>query len=136
MDKKKYHYEYNKERYRRVKAQMLEVIGKTCVECGSGENIEIDHIDSKKKAFDISVAWAYAWEAVLEELRKCQPLCKACHIIKSINDRGQKVARGTHGTLSAGRYCKCELCRAAKNKYMREWKRKRRLSSIGRAVHL
>jgi hypothetical protein len=126
-----YHYWYNKARHKRVKAKIFDILGNKCQHCGSLENLQIDHIDPKRKAFDISSFWAYAWNDILEELKKCQALCENCHRAKTLIDLGQENARFKHGTLSSYRYCRCNECKAAKNKYSREYKRKRRLSSIG-----
>lgn len=60
------------------------------------------------------------------ELKKCQLLCRRCHTKKLLKDAGLKPARGTHGTLSAVRYCDCARCRGAKNAYERDRRRKMR----------
>lgn len=46
------------------------------------------------------------------------------------NARQQHIApaRNTHGTLSSYRYCRCDRCREAMNRYYRERKRERRLT--------
>ena len=64
----------------------------------------------------------------MAELQKCQLLCVSCHMTKTITDRGHSPAKGTHGTISAYRYCHCSLCREAKNKVHRQWKANKKAS--------
>ncbi len=104
--------------YRLNSDEVIRILGGKCVACGTTENLEVDHKDSKKKSFEVRrMLTTYSPQEIIEEIKKCQLLCRACHLEKSILERGQKPARGTHGTLSSYRYCKCELCRAANAKY-------------------
>ena len=117
---------YMKDRWKKRKKRGEELLGGKCAQCGSVENLEFDHIAPKTKKFTIGNRSSCSEKLFLEELAKCQLLCGVCHSLKSISDRGHRVARGTHGTLSSYRYCKCDLCREAKNKYQREAKRNRK----------
>lgn len=112
------------ERYHRRRAAAIAQLGGKCAKCGSTEKLEFDHIDPKQKSFSI---WCrtYSEEKLLEELKKCQLLCREHHNLKTIADRGFKVAKGSHGTVSSYRYCHCDECRAA----IREYNRKKRLLS-------
>ena len=60
----------------------------SCVYCGNDNplNLDLDHIDrtTKKGTPATMVTGGYKWESVLEELAKCQPVCRNCHNIKSI----------------------------------------------------
>lgn len=109
-------------RYHKRRTDAINKLGGCCKKCNSKENLEIDHIDPKKKKFNISVSWSTNINKINLELEKCQLLCKKCHIEKTRIDKNQKSAKNTHGTLSSFRYCKCPLCREAKNSYMRQWK--------------
>ncbi len=109
-----------KERYHGMRSRLIAMLGGKCVECGATESLEIDHIDPAQKSFNVSRIWAYTFETVLAELKKCQLLCESCHRAK------HAVAKGTHGTLSAFRHCKCDECRAAKASYMKEYRAARR----------
>ena len=52
-----------------------------CIECGSWENLELDHVDhTTKVSHNI---WSWADERRLEELAKCVARCRPCHIEKS-----------------------------------------------------
>ena len=120
---------YQLHRYHARMASMHKMLGGLCVRCGSDEKLEIDHIVPTEKSFTIGSLWGIKGAALEKELEKCQLLCKSCHIDKTLEDEGKSYAQGTHGTLSAIRYCKplCDLCRNVKNAYSREWKRKRKL---------
>ncbi len=111
-------------RYHRLRKEAVDSLGGRCVKCSSKEKLELDHINPKDKSIEVSMMLNVSLKRFWEEVKKCQLLCKPCHSIKTILEQGKKPARGTHGTLSAHRYCKCDKCREAKNKYMREWKRK------------
>lgn len=113
---------YLKKRYHSRREGAVKLLGGCCSKCGSLKKLELDHKDYTKKSFDISKLWNISYIKYNEEIKKCQLLCKSCHIKKTREDLGQENARETHGTLSAWRYCKCQLCREAFNKYMREYK--------------
>jgi 5-methylcytosine-specific restriction endonuclease McrA len=119
---------YMKRRQQQRRAKAIDQLGGRCVRCGSVEDLQFDHIDPASKVLDIGKIWGASEERFQAEISKCQLLCYPCHSRKTTEERGFKVAKGTHGTLSALRYCNppCELCREARNKHAREWKRKRR----------
>jgi len=109
---------YNLERYYRIKREMYEYLGDKCSICGNKYNsYEIDHKDRTQKVFEVSKKYAISQFDRYKELDKCQLLCKQCHTVKSIEERGQTVTknRNVHGTLSSYRYCKCSICRLNKS---------------------
>lgn len=122
--------EYMKRRYWERRAIGLERLGGKCVKCGSADGLEFDHIDRSAKTMSTARMTMVSMTKFLEELSRCQILCADCHRAKTLIDLDRASAKTTHGTLSALRYCKpiCALCREAKNKYSREWKRKVRAS--------
>ena len=65
---------------------LLEKLGGKCVECGSTEALEFDHIDPALKSFNISAGYHKPKEILENELAKCQILCNKCHIEKSKKD--------------------------------------------------
>lgn len=116
---------------RKVKA--IELLGGKCVNCGSIERLQFDHIKrdrvEKKRVITIMIN-STTWENVLEELKKCQLLCFSCHIKKSNAERG-RTGFYNHGT--ANRYragCRCELCTDYNKAYMKQYHRKRKLSVV------
>lgn len=126
-DKRKYNTymrAYMLKRYHERRAQALILLGGVCAICGDPHNVEIDHVDYKKKSFPLSKLWSVRESRFLEELRKCQLLCKKHHQKKSIEERGWD-SRNTHGTIAAYTHgkCRCEKCRKAKRNQMREYRK-------------
>src|SRR3989304_5941083 len=91
---------YMTKRYHSRRRRAIKSLGRRCVRCGSTKRLEFDHRNRRHKSFGL---WSktYSEKKFVKELKKCQLLCKKCHIEKSILERGYKVAKGTHGTLSA-----------------------------------
>ena len=52
-----------------------------CARCGSTEDLEVDHRDPGQKV-DHRV-WSWSWPRREKELRKCQVLCRTCHLAKT-----------------------------------------------------
>jgi 5-methylcytosine-specific restriction endonuclease McrA len=114
--------EYRKSRYGEMIERAVHHLGGCCAHCGSDVELEFDHIDPQTKSFEITSRTCLSWERIAEELAKCQLLCSICHKVKS-DTEGQVP----HGGGAAGRRrCKCDLCRAKKREYMREYMRGRR----------
>ncbi len=113
---------YHMKRYYKQKNIIIDILGGKCIKCGSNKKLEIDHIDRKDKRFSITRLLSHSKESVILETKKCQLLCKECHIQKTIIETGKKPAKGNHGTLSSYRYCKCDLCRKAKQEWMIKYK--------------
>jgi 5-methylcytosine-specific restriction endonuclease McrA len=61
---------------------------KSCVVCGATKRLEIDHIDPKTKTSHR--IWSWKDSRRIKELKKCQVLCKQCHIDKTCKDLGYK----------------------------------------------
>jgi hypothetical protein len=119
---------YMAARYKRRKAYAIKKLGGRCVKCGSRRGLQFDHKNRRKNGdFIIAKRLAGVAEDKLDhELQKCQLLCCKCHNSKTLVELGQKEAKGTHGSLSAYRYCgppKCESCRAAKRIYINEYRK-------------
>lgn len=109
--------------YQKRRQYAIEKLGGKCNVCGSTKNLQIDHIFRQEKSFPISQMWSISLERFNAELDKCQLLCKDCHKAKTLWEVGQKPAITTHGTLSAYRYCKCNVCRKAYSDYYKEYKK-------------
>lgn len=91
---------------------------KSCVECKSVENLELDHIDpSKKITHNI---WSWSKSRREEELAKCQVLCKECHKEKT----REQFTTSTHGTyaMRVNHGCECEQCKEYIRRIKREWR--------------
>jgi 5-methylcytosine-specific restriction endonuclease McrA len=113
--------------YRAIRKDVIARLGGKCVVCGTTRKLEIDHINPKEKKFEVSARICTMDGAKLKkELDKCQLLCHKHHMEKSIRERGDKPAKGTHGTLSSYRYCRCPKCTAAHSAACAAWKLKKK----------
>ena len=74
--------EYQKQWIKNRRQEWLSKNG-PCKQCGTWENLEIDHIDPKEKI--THRIWSYNEEKRLKALAKCQVLCNECHIKKGID---------------------------------------------------
>ena len=113
---RKYNSEFNRQRYHKKKADWIASLGGRCAKCGGTDRLQIDHVNPSQKSFAISVRWSLSPERIAAELAKCQALCRACHAIKTIYDKGGVPSRGLHGTPNSYRHCPCAICKAAKSK--------------------
>ena len=121
-------------RYHQRKREAFEILGGKCIDCGSTEKLEIDHKDHNQKAFSVNRMTSLSREKFLKELSKCVLRCNPCHIKKTvIVDRGQKLAGGTHGTLSSYRYCKCDLCKKAKADWWQQYRTRNSAARVPRS---
>ena len=75
-------YIQQKNETRKLKA--IIALGGKCVKCGLTCCLELDHIDKSTKSFPISRPPSE--KAFMEELKKCQILCRWCHREKSIKE--------------------------------------------------
>lgn len=92
----------------------LDVLGGACVHCGGVEDLEIHHIDPATKSFTIAAGWHHSWAKILQELQKCQILCRDCH-------RDHHRVVNPHGSVR--RYwqgCRCDACKAKMSAYNKE----------------
>ena len=124
-DRNAYMAEYMTRRYHRRRAAAVERLGATCIDCGAKEALELDHADRRTKTFTIAKILSTGSDAKVQaELAKCVLRCRTCHQQKSLAERGLTSAKGTHGSLSALKYCKprCEACRTFWRQYQREYK--------------
>lgn len=126
---------YNRQHYHARRLRIFALLGEDrCRTCSSTENLEIDHVDPTTKSFGISFTSRLTKETI-EELKKCQALCRACHRAKSIEEsRARMLAGGfTHGTIYAWmrRRCTCPLCLKAKWAWNDKRNSKRRTGKRG-----
>lgn len=84
--------------------------GKSCVECGATENLEVDHIDPEQKI--AHRIWSWSVPRRDAELAKCQVLCVEHHKAKTRSQR-PIPDHGTVSRYSGVQKCRCELCKKA-----------------------
>jgi 5-methylcytosine-specific restriction endonuclease McrA len=115
--------EYMLKRYHRRRDKALEILGGCCVDCGTTDNLEFDHVDPKDKSFDVARAFTSMAESKLwSELHKCLIRCTRCHLKKTSNENSVGHGEGKTGKKN----CRCDLCRPLKNAYAQEFKRRRK----------
>lgn len=56
-----------------------------CQQCGSDQNLELDHINPEEKVCHTVWSWTPMRRAL--ELKKCQVLCRSCHRKKTALNR-------------------------------------------------
>jgi 5-methylcytosine-specific restriction endonuclease McrA len=84
-DRKEYMREYQ---YRWIASRRMKWISKNgpCSFCGSFQDLEVDHIDPDNKEFNPKEIWSRSEKVRDEELKKCQVLCRLCHLSKTAVD--------------------------------------------------
>lgn len=118
MNSKEYMNEYMKRRYRERRSIFIVQLGGKCVDCGSVDNLQFDHVNCEEKEFDIAKRLASAPIDVLSnEIKKCVLRCEMCHIVKT-SAEDNSVPHG--GGLSGKKNCKCKPCRKRNNEYQRK----------------
>ncbi len=116
--------QYIRDYYHKKRKGLLEELGGKCSNCESKENLEFDHIDKNTKSYPIGEKILnFSKEKLLEELKKCQLLCKSCHLDKSkrcgdLSKIPWNKGMRSHGAQGYGKGCRCEICKA--------WKRRSR----------
>jgi hypothetical protein len=118
IDDKAYFRAYFNQRYQERLAYALEKLGGACVQCGSTEGLQFDHVDPETKLGNVTDMLMYRLERLDAELAKCQLLCQPHHSEKTSSSHGVP-----HGGGKAGkRGCKCEPCRLRRREYHLAWK--------------
>ena len=69
-----------------------------CVECGEADPIvlEFDHLRDKSFAIGPELA-KRSWQAILDEIEKCEVVCANCHRRRTAHRRGSVRAVLTNG---------------------------------------
>ena len=86
--------------------------------CGSWDDLEVDHVDPSTKVSHRIWCWTEAKREL--ELSKCQVLCNACHLKKTLEQR----PKAGHGTSSMYGYqgCRCDICTEAHRIAVADWR--------------
>jgi 5-methylcytosine-specific restriction endonuclease McrA len=84
---------------------------KSCVRCGSTEQLELDHIDPSTKdatlkALHTAAFWSWSMKRIEAEIAKCQVLCRDCHEKKTMTDMGHTG----HSRRGYAKGCRCTVC--------------------------
>lgn len=125
-----------KRRYHERRRMAIEFLGGKCAECGSVENLEIDHKNPKEKEYEFQQLRSLSIDKFWSEIKKCQLLCRKHHAYKSVTDHGHKHA--THGTASMYKNngCRCQPCRDANWAKIKIYRQNKALLRVGEDAHL
>lgn len=58
-----------------------------CIDCGSTENLEVDHVNAKTKQYNPAQIWSRRKDVRDAELIKCVVRCNSCHVLKTKNNK-------------------------------------------------
>lgn len=127
-----------------LKLKAIEYKGGKCEKCEYSKCIaalEFHHLNPEEKDFAISRSGhTRSWEKIKVELDKCILLCCRCH--REIHDDGNLEKKHEqynsqikvkteirHGSRVAYTYhkCRCEICRASNNEYIKQIKMKKKM---------
>lgn len=70
-------------------------MGRPCYDCGGMfplEAMDWDHTPGSKKSFNVSNYSTRTFEAVLEEIQKCQLVCSNCHRVRTALRRPVRIS--------------------------------------------
>lgn len=98
----------------------IDLMGGCCVKCGTTDQLEVDHIDPSTKSMNPTRLWSRTHEIIMEELSKCQLLCKKCHQEKTSAERiaNRDLQHGEYGMYKWYK-CRCQPCRDANSARVR-----------------
>lgn len=105
---------------------------KSCAQCGSTEDLEVDHVNPSAKV-DHRI-WSWSKERREAELAKCHVLCRPHHQEKSLARDNPSYTNGfVHGTRSMYQKhrCRCDTCRAWQSARLARQRSSRLRSSSG-----
>lgn len=114
--------QYMKKRMADRRAKAIIQLGGKCVQCGSTENLEFDHVNrdpDPRSRRGRGTMWTFSEKRLQAELEKCQLLCHDCHHEKTMGEIS--VPHG--GGLSGKKNCPCVPCKQRKAEYMANYKR-------------
>jgi 5-methylcytosine-specific restriction endonuclease McrA len=99
--RQKYLRNYQNAWMKRRRLRAIALLGGHCAECGSTENLQVDHVDPESKdpllrALKTASFWSWAWHRIEAELAKCQVLCLPCHKVKTAGEAVRGERHGHH----------------------------------------
>lgn len=120
--------EYQRQWILRRRQIWIDEQGGKCAECGSTDDLEVDHIDPTTKSMHVGMIWSRRKEVRDLELSKCQVLCEWCHSNKTIMETYERSGEAQHGTPSKyHRGCRCRPCTEAASSARMDLRRRRKV---------
>lgn len=110
--------EYQLVRYYKLRAECIALLGGKCVDCGTTDRLEFDHMHRFGKKYTLGSIMLHSKKKREEELSKCVLRCTYCHSVKTSIE--SSVDHG--GGLTGKRNCYCTLCKPLKKEYNRKWR--------------
>ena len=95
--------------------------GMRCAICGSDDGLQLHHVDKASKV--THRFWSFAEGRRKEELAKCIPLCRSCHVQLHAEERRVDHDHGTNLRYTK-QDCRCRACRDAHAAAAREYRHK------------
>ena len=117
--------EYQRIRVSQTRASWFQ--DKRCIQCDSQNNLELDHINPKTKISHR--IWSWSSSRRLQEIVKCQVLCKKCHRQKTTIDCKRPLIHGAKNTYDYHK-CRCRSCTKAHSQARDNWRMKRRKAGL------
>jgi len=101
-----------------------------CKSCGAVENLELHHVDRSTKEEHRIFSWAVGRRDA--ELAKCIVLCHDCHVIETAGQIKEfRPVNHIHGRQTEYRRgCRCELCKTAKHKAIKDERMKKQAAVV------
>lgn len=121
--------EYHRDYWGKRRQRIIDFLGGQCVECGTTDQLEFDHIDPNEKSFNIKENATISNPEVYEELKKCQLLCKDCHEEKTAKENFGFTHGTQYGWMKVK--CGCTECVEAKWSFYDKRNAKRRTGTRG-----
>lgn len=117
---------YMRERRKNRRDDLIARKGRRCQVCASEEALEFDHRQPETKSFVLSGRHLDGnWDRILQELEKCDLLCKECHRDKTVANgetgggQNKNTAPYRHGVMRTYQElrCRCSECKKARRDY-------------------
>lgn len=89
---------YQKNLYEERKKWAFNFLGNKCAYCGTKKDLTMDHKNPNDKSYNVTRAlrWKSKRE-LIKELKKCQLLCKMCHIKKTFKEGSRNIGEASGG---------------------------------------
>lgn len=124
--------EFQKQWLRKRRQKWIDEHG-PCIDCGSKNNLEIDHIDPETKDPALRLGsgkmWGWAKEKLDKELLKCVVRCRSCHLQKTRNEYFTKLIHGVSRSLYDKYGCRCKPCKELHSTHLKAHRKHKKNSA-------